>query len=740
MLGHSQGTSFCPVIPTPAYYELTGAALKGKQFYIDLEFIPQSSLNLLKREIGNVRYSTSYRDAACLELSYEAFQSDSIDSYEIRVDSLVHIRYSSEKMAYYATLSFIQLLQDDEGIYSMPTMRLKDAPRFEWRGMHLDVSRHFFSVDELKKFIDLLSFYKFNTFHWHLTDDQGWRIEIEKYPLLTDIGAFRNQTLIGHYDTYPQVYDSIRYGAYYTKAEIREVIRYASERFVDVIPEIEMPGHARAAIAAYPNLSCTQEVLLVPGLWGVFEDIFCSKEMTIVFLQDVLDEVCELFPGKYIHIGGDEAPKSRWKNCEDCQKRMKSEGLTNEQELQSYFIRRMDAYLTAKGKQLIGWDEILEGGLSENAVVMSWRGVQGGLEAARGKHQVVMSPTSHCYFDYYQSEHPAEPLAIGDYLPLEKVYNFEPIPEGLSPTEQSFILGGQANLWTEYMPSMEQVLYMAYPRALAMAQVLWSFSKPDYSTFRAVLTEKQEPILARKGVPFSMAASYPSLSIKQASNGISLQFDGANKQQMLRLETFSHTTGVRTTIADSAQVKLDLLPTSAGEKDSTRLSIHSPSFQDTLTFNFLRHEALGLPVVLETAASKLYNYNGSLMLVDGVIGGHPWKSHQYLGFADSLVRFTIDLGSNKKRKEAILHMLDSPGSWIYLPERITIRGKKKADQQWKIKGVSEILSERTSIKLGAGKIRFIEVTIEPMNRIPDGMNGAGHRPWTFISEFEIESK
>jgi hexosaminidase len=357
---------------------------------------------------------------------------------------------------------------------------VKDFPNFQWRGLHLDVSRHFFTVEEIKRFIDLMSYYKFNTFHWHLTDDQGWRIEIKKYPKLTEIGAWRDSTVDNHYTTVPRTYTKARYGGFYTQEQIKDVVAYAEAKYVTIVPEIEMPGHARAALAAYPEYSCTGKAQGVEGLWGIFDDIFCSKPASIQFLKDILDEVIPLFPGQYIHIGGDEAPKTRWHNCPKCQDIMKENHLKDEHELQSYFIRQMDAYVTAKGKKIIGWDEILEGGLSPNAAVMSWRGFDGGLEAAKQGHYVVMTPGSHCYFDHYQGKGKDEPLAIGGYTSLEKVFTFNPIPPDLGPEVSSYILGGQANIWTEYIPAFSKVEYMAYPRAIALSQALWCQEKPKF--------------------------------------------------------------------------------------------------------------------------------------------------------------------------------------------------------------------------------------------------------------------
>jgi hexosaminidase len=324
-----------------------------------------------------------------------------------------------------------------------------------------------------------------NTFHWHLTEDQGWRIEIKKYPKLTETGAFRKETIVGHAGKPPLVYDGIPYGGFYTQDEVREVIAYAASRFITIIPEIEMPGHALAALASYPELSCTGGPFEVGTKWGVEDDVFCAgKEGTFSFLEGVLTEVIDLFPGKYIHIGGDECPKVRWEKCPFCQKRIKDEGLKDEQELQSYFIQRIEKFLISKGRKLIGWDEILEGGLAPEATVMSWRGTEGGIAAAKEKHDVIMTPSKYVYLDYYQCEPEGEPLAIGGYLPLERVYSYDPMPAELTADEQKYILGVQGNVWTEYIPTPEQLEYMAYPRMFAIAETGWSPEKlKDFDEF-----------------------------------------------------------------------------------------------------------------------------------------------------------------------------------------------------------------------------------------------------------------
>lgn len=399
------------------------------------------------------------------------------EAYSLTVDHEgVTIKASTSKGFFYGTQSLIQMLPAEKHIALLPYMTINDAPRFKWRGLHLDVGRHFYPVDFVKKYIDLMAFYKLNTFHWHLTEDQGWRIEIKKYPKLTEIGSQRKETIIEkNFD--PYVGDGTPYGGFYTQDQIREVVAYAAKRQVTVVPEIEMPGHSLAALAAYPELGCAPGPYEVGTRWGVYDDIYCPSEKTFAFLEDVLTEVIDLFPGEYIHIGGDEAPKAAWKKSKLAQQVIKREGLKDEFELQSYFIKRMERFLVSKGKKLIGWDEILEGGLAPEATVMSWRGVAGGIEAAESGHDVVMSPNADMYFDHYQADPATQPLAIGGFTTLESVYHYEPIPEDLDEKHHQHVLGAQANVWTEYMKTSDYVEYMVYPRAIALSETVWT--KPE---------------------------------------------------------------------------------------------------------------------------------------------------------------------------------------------------------------------------------------------------------------------
>ncbi|WP_363320103.1 beta-N-acetylhexosaminidase, partial [Hydrotalea sp.] len=392
--------------------------------------------------------------------------------------------------SFYGIQTLIQLLPVNATANKLKiaAVSIEDEPRFAYRGMHLDVGRHFFSVDFIKEYIDFIALYKMNTFHWHLTEDQGWRIEIKQYPRLTSAGAYRNGTIIGHAPGTGN--DGIKYGGYYTQEQIKDIVQYAANRFITVIPEIEMPGHASAAIAAYPKLSCFPDKNTptpknknlwsgdttgkqVQQGWGVFDDVFCPGEYTFHFLENVLDEVMELFPSKYIHIGGDECPKTYWKASPFCQQLMKEKGIKDEHELQSYFIQRIEKYINSKGRQIIGWDEILEGGLAPNATVMSWRGEKGGIEAAQQKHDVIMTPGAWCYFDHSQNK-PEDSLTIGGYTPVQKVYSYEPVPKEISADETKYILGAQGNVWTEYMKYPTKVEYMILPRMSALSEVLWS--------------------------------------------------------------------------------------------------------------------------------------------------------------------------------------------------------------------------------------------------------------------------
>ena len=493
------------IIPTPTEQTINNGYMEIKnspEIITDYEF--NSAATLLKDALKKLGFSSEKKTKNKVKFSLNKSLND--EEYFLRINSNeIAIESSTETGAIYGFQSLNQLmsLNLNNGVIKLQNQVIKDSPRFKYRGMHLDVGRHMYPVDFIKKYIDGLAMLKFNNFHWHLTEDQGWRIEIEKYPELNNIGSYRDSTLIGHYTDKPWQFDKTRYGGYYTKKEIKEVVRYAEGRGINVIPEIEMPGHSQAAVSSYPEFGCTGEQVGVAPLWGVFKEIYCSKNETFDFLEEIIDEVVELFPGKYIHIGGDEAPKTNWKACGNCQNVINREKLKDEHELQSYFITRMEKYINSKGKQIIGWDEILEGGLAPNATVMSWRGVSGGIEAAKMNHEVIMTPNATCYLDHYQAKDTTnEPLAIGGYTPIEEIYNYEPIPDELDESLHKYIIGAQGNVWTEYMKTSDHVEYMVFPRIFALSEVVWAENRPSFDDFKSKVIGMY-PVLDKMDINYS---------------------------------------------------------------------------------------------------------------------------------------------------------------------------------------------------------------------------------------------
>lgn len=485
------------IIPMPNFYKTSGDSIiiSGK---ITIVFegnkfsAKEVQSAMLFQEAVNSNFE---KQKAAIKVVFKSekinSQKQTSEAYTIEI-SPKEIRVTGQEIGlFYAVQSLLQLLPNEQSknkSIKIPCVTINDEPRYTYRGLHLDVSRHFFSTAVIKDFINQMAYYKLNNFHWHLTDDQGWRIEIKKYPKLTEIGSKRAQTLVGNkFERFPRFFDNTPYGGFYTQEEVKEIVKYAESRYVNIIPEIEMPGHASAAVAAYPNLACfPSNDFKVIESWGIFEDVFCAgKEETFTFLEDVLKEVMVLFPSNYIHIGGDECPKTKWKKCPNCQNRIKKEGLKNEHELQSYFIKRMEKFLNANGRQIFGWDEILEGGLAPNAAVMSWRGESGGIAAARDKHDVIMTPEDYVYFDHNQGYSLEEPLTVGRLTTVEEVYHYNPTPtDSLTIDQQKYIKGVQGNLWSEYLTSPAKLNYMLYPRLFALAEIAWTeTSQKNYSNF-----------------------------------------------------------------------------------------------------------------------------------------------------------------------------------------------------------------------------------------------------------------
>ena len=672
---------------------------------------------------------------------------ESEEGYLLKIaQNKILITSKNSKGAFYAVQSLLQLfpLKTAAKSFAIQCLEMKDAPRFSYRGMHLDVGRHFFSVSFIKKYINLMAMLKMNTFHWHLTEDQGWRIEIKKYPKLQEIAAYRNETLIGHYNEQPHKFDGKKYGGFYTQEEIKDIVKYASERQITIIPEIEMPGHSQAAIAAYPELGCTGNQIEVATKWGVFEDIYCPKETTFKFLEAVIDEVVALFPGKYIHIGGDEAPKSKWKTCAHCQNLIKTKGLKDEHGLQSYFITRMEKYINSKGKQIIGWDEILEGGLAPNATVMSWRGTSGAVQAAKEKHNVILTPNSHCYFDHYQSDSEKEPLAIGGFLPLEKVYQLNPIPEELTEEEEKKVLGAQGNVWTEYITTPEQVEYMVFPRAIALAEVVWSAKKNrNYKDFvgRLVhfnkrldlmnvnyanhLYEIKGGLLNENGQLKYQLETTTNNKIRYSLDGEKLSYDSATE----------YNNPIK--IASSTTLKAAVF-----NLDKKQLG---PVFEQEINL----HKAVGKKISLNVQPNKAYNAGGKQALINGISGNNKrYGDTEWLGFSGDDVEVTIDFDTPIEINSIATRFYNGNGQWIYAPKELNLQFKLEDGNT--ISSRNMIESKDSLIvhfnldlsqfypKNKVLKTKTLKITIPNYGIIEEGKQGAGHKAWTFIDEIIIE--
>lgn len=671
------------------------------------------------------------------------------EGYLLDIDkNNITIKANTNKGIFYGVQTLFQLLPvipeqtaklKTSGV-KVASCNITDYPRFSYRGLHLDVGRHYYPLEFIEKFIDVMAMYKLNTFHWHLTEDQGWRLEIKKYPLLTEIGAYRKSTTIGRNTGE----DNIFYGGFYTQEEARHVVAYATSRQVEVIPEIEMPGHAVAALAAYPQLSCTGGPHEVWTRWGVNEEIYCAgNDEVFTFLQDVLLEVMEIFPSKYIHIGGDEAPKTRWETCEKCQKRIKDENLKDEHELQSYFIKRMERFVSSHGRQIIGWDEILEGGLAPGATVMSWRGMEGGIEAARTGHDVIMTPTDYCYFDYYQGEPASEPFGIGGYTTLKKVYSFEPVPGVLTEKEGKHILGAQGNFWTEYIRSTDLVEYMVYPRALALAEVTWSpketrnwdsfnsrfihnmdlldFKKVNYSKSSLGVTFEIMPNPGNDGIIVKLVTDYPDAKIYYYTT--SSKGDTKQKKYTGPLK-ITHTQTIY------AHVHID-------GKEPMKVSKKEINVND----------ATGKVPSMNTLYDHQYSANGAISLTDGTRGDRNNVKKDWLGFLGGDADFVLDLGEVKQIDNVSYGFLNNPGNWIFLPTSVEVTLSEDGVTYFPSAGMKPNMLTPTDpanvtysiVRMGQ-KARYIRMIAKNIGVCPKGHWGEGQPAWLFMDEVMVNSE
>ncbi|HNR17795.1 MAG TPA: family 20 glycosylhydrolase [Chitinophagaceae bacterium] len=692
-----------------------------------------------------------------IRLNYERMDNEIPGAYNMTVDGKgIYIAGDNEDGVFYGIQTLIQLLPVPEAgskirrdKLNIPYVAIEDAPRFAYRGMHLDCSRHFWPVDFVKKYIDYLALHKFNKFHWHLTDDQGWRIEIKKYPKLTGVGGWRNGTIIGRYPGTGN--DGIKYGGYYTQEQIKEIVKYAAGRYIDVIPEIEMPGHSSAAIAAYPELSCFPDEPTikyfpkqcvwsgdstgkqVQQTWGVFDDVFCAgQEKTFSFLKDVMDEVLALFPSRYIHVGGDECPKENWKRCPHCQKRIKENNLKDEHELQSYFIQRMEKYLNNNGRILIGWDEILEGGLAPNAVVMSWRGEAGGIEAAKQKHNVIMTPGNPVYFDHTQSEN-EDSVTIGGYNPIEKVYAYEPIPKELNEEEGKYVLGAQANLWTEYIKNTKKVEYMIFPRMAALSEVLWSKKEnKNWNDFEKRLMTQFKRYDLWKG-NYSKAYFDLKTYVLPATNhsGIIWKIESKFKNDSI---FFTEARGLPKPIKYTEPVLI------SETSNKHVFQIFNGNKTSSITQQFHINKATGKKIILTTPPSKTYPGDGAFTLVNGVQNEKGMsKSKEFLGFSGDDCIAIIDLGKEESISFVKVYYLHQPSSWIHQPSAVSVSVSTDGNNFQPVAISNPTIANNEAINefLQPANTRYIKVYISNFGIIPSGNPGAGSKAWLFVDEIEI---
>ena len=675
------------------------------------------------------------------------------EGYELNVDGEgIEVRASQFPGFLYALQSLEQLLPAavygtepaPDAAWEVPCVKIADAPRFAYRGMHLDVARHFFSVDEVKRYIDVMAIHKLNTLHWHLTDDQGWRIEIKRYPELTAVGSIRKATVVrkewGTYDGTP-------YGGFYTQDEIRDVVKYAADRGVTVIPEIDLPGHMLAALTAYPELGCTGGPYEVWGRWGVADDVLCpGREKTFEFLEGVLTEVMELFPSEYIHIGGDECPKVRWEKCPRCQAKIRQLGLkddgehTAEHYLQSYVTDRIGKFLAQHGRRIIGWDEILEGRAPSDAVVMSWRGSEGGIAAAKLGHDVIMTPNSHFYFDYYQSlDTDAEPFGIGGYIPMEQVYSYDPAFPELTPEQQKHILGVQANLWTEYVLSDEHLEYMLLPRLAALSEVQWCLPETkDWNRF--IGSFRMDEIYSQMGYEFAkhifgVTASY---AVDPEKGGVVMTL------------TTQGGAPIRYTLDGSdptASSPLYKAPVTIGESctfkaAALREGMQTPVYARKFDFN----KATGRRIALNAAPTLKYTYGGDSLLVDGYRGGPVYSNGAWIGFLNEPLDVTIDMQGAKPYSAVTVESLVEKGEWVFPPSSVGVYLSDDGSEFTEAALMSvpqETAGSPDGVKpfkvlFPETSARYLRVVARTVDPIPAWHGAAGQKAHMFVDEIIVE--
>lgn len=715
--------------------------------------VAQFFQKLLKpiNHIGIDRFSNHHKNHLLVSLNKDSKLPDEGYRLEIKEQS-ISLEASTFGGLFYGFQTFRQLCDSKLESGSLPKntivpeCTIEDFPEFKYRGMHLDVSRHFFDIKFIKTYIDMIALHKMNVFHWHLTDDNGWRIEIKRYPLLTEKSAWRIDRTNEPWKSQspPKENEKPTYGGYYTQDEIREVVEYAAERNISIIPEIEMPGHTSEVFAAYPELSCKGERLPVnPGSYWPNVDIFCAgNDEVFVFLENVLEEVSNLFPSPYLHIGGDEADKLNWKKCAKCQSRINSEKLNDEHELQSWFIKRIEKFIISKDKKLVGWDEILEGGLAKTATVMSWRGMKGGVQAARAGHDVIMCPTSHCYFDYYQASQENSPEAFGGLITLKKVYSFNPIPDELTEEQEELVLGAQGNLWTEYVQTPQRAQVGVLPRMTALSEVLWSGpNKNSYQDFYGRLSFLKDRFS-------QLGWSYSSGSFM-----VSIDPDYDKKNRNYKINIISEKPGedILFTTDGTDPKKTSAVftsPISIAEKTTIKAAMFmnesdlGPVSEKTIYFS----KAMGKKVLYKTIHSDRYPGSGDLTLVDGMTGSTAYNDGYWQGWHEDDVEIVIDLDTVEKINSVSTSFLESQKSWIFLPTSIEVSFSND-NRKYQNKKIVNVENKKPNSKANrqifdinqiSVSARYIKLKGVNLKKCPEWHPGSGGKTWVFIDEIIVE--
>jgi hexosaminidase len=688
------------------------------------------------------------------QVFFKTIEMKDSEAYSLVVmKNRIEIKASKPAGFFYAMQTLRQLLPTEiesrqiekNTQWIVPVMTITDSPAFKWRGMMLDVSRHFFPKEDVFRLIDYLALHKINTLQLHLVDQQGWRIEIKKYPKLTEVGAWRvdrgNASWNSTFKQQPG--EKATYGGFYTQEDIKEMVAYAQKHFITIVPEIEMPAHVTSALAAYPQFSCSQKpTTVLPGGFWPISDLYCAgNDSTFEFLQDVLSEVIELFPSKYIHIGGDEANRSEWEKCPKCQKRVHDEGLKNTAELQGYFIKRIEKFIHSKGRVLIGWDEILEGDLPKSATVMSWRGFEGGIDASKKGHDVVMTPGAYCYFDSYQAPMAAEPTAMGGYLPLKKVYSFNPVPAQLNASEASHIIGAQANLWTEYISDWKQVEYMTFPRIAALSEVLWSAKETqnwdDFSRRMQILMNRYDQMKINYAKSAFQVTIHPAFDTTVNKLKVTLEREFSN------VDIHYTTDGSEPTVLSPIYSKPLLLDKSTTVKAAT--------FSDKVlnmkrvSENFDLNLATGKPVKYLIPYNEGFKGRGKITLVNGIRGSIHYNDEEWQGWNSNDMEVVVDLQKTTEIHNISIGALQDIGTWMFMPSKVDffistdgVKFQKVGEVQNDIDPLSfEKQVKDFSLTFPSVKANFVKVLAHNLGKIPKGHPLEGDAAWLFIDEISV---